>query len=138
MEWIAFAVAVAASLFLLGWVILRCRSGFDFTDEGFYLNWISSPWNYQGSVSQFGFVYHPLYKLVGGDIVLLRQANVLILFALGWTLCLALLRSIFIQWDSIGASLRAGAIGAALVAGAGSLSFFDLWLPTPSYNSLTF
>jgi hypothetical protein len=138
MEWIALALAVAASLFLLGWVILRCRSGFDFADEGYYLNWISDPWNYQRSVSQFGFVYHPLYKLVGGDIVLLRQANVLILFALGWALCFALLRSIFIQWDSIGASLRAGVIGAALVAGAGSLSFFDLWLPTPSYNSLTF
>ena len=137
MEWIALAISAAASVLLLGWVMLRCRSGFDFTDEGFYLNWISNPWNYGSSVTQFGFVYHPLYKLVGGDIVLLRQANVLILFALGWALCVTLLRSIFIRWDSIGASLRGGAVGVALVAGAGSLTFFDLWLPTPSYNSLT-
>jgi hypothetical protein len=137
MEWIALAISAAASVLLLGWVMLRCRSGFDFTDEGSYLNWISNPWNYHASLSQYGFVYHPLYKLVGGDVVLLRQANVLILFALGWALCLALLRSIFVQWDSIGASQRAGAVGAALVAGAGSLTFFDLWLPTPSYNSLT-
>jgi hypothetical protein len=137
MEWIALAISVVASVLLLGWVMLRCRSGFDFTDEGFYLNWISNPWNFRSSVTQFGFVYHPLYKLVGGDIVLLRQANVLILFALGWALCVALLRSIFIQWLSIGASLRVGAVGVALVAGAGSLTFFDLWLPTPSYNSLT-
>ena len=134
----ALAISIAATLFLLGWVTLRCRFGFDFTDEGFYLNWISSPWNYHSSVSQFGFVYHPLYKLVGGDIVLLRQANVLILFALGWALCFVLLRSIFIQWDQIGTSPRAGVTGAALVAAAGSLSFFDLWLPTPSYNSLAF
>jgi hypothetical protein len=137
MEWFALAISAAASVLLLGWVMLRCRYGFDFTDEGFYLNWISNPWNFRSSVTQFGFVYHPLYKLVGGDIVLLRQANVLILFALGWALCVALLRSIFIQWDSIGASLRGGAVGVALVAGAGSLTFLDLWLPTPSYNSLT-
>jgi hypothetical protein len=137
-EWIALASSVAASLFLLGWVLLRCRSGFDFTDEGFYLNWISNPWNYHSSVTQFGFVYHPLYRLVGGDIVLLRQANVLISFALGCALCFAMLRSVFIQCDSVSASPRAGMIGAALVAGAGSLSFFDPWLPTPGYNSLTF
>src|SRR6266404_6208219 len=80
MEWIALAISVVASVLLLGWVMLRCRSGFDFTDEGFYLNWISNPWNFRSSVTQFGFVYHPLYKLVGGDIVVLRQANVLILF----------------------------------------------------------
>src|SRR5260370_13522143 len=117
--------------------MVGCRSGFDFTDEGFYLNWISNPWSYHSSVTQFGFVYHPLYELVGGDIVLLRQANVLILFVLGWALCFVLLRSIFIQRDSIDAPLRTGLIGVALVAGAGSLSLFDLWLPTPGYNSLT-
>jgi hypothetical protein len=82
MEWIALAISATASVLLLGWVTLRCRSGFDFTDEGFYLNWISDPWNYRSSASQFGFVYHPLYRLVGGDIVLLRQANVVISFAL--------------------------------------------------------
>jgi hypothetical protein len=138
MEWIALASAIVASTFLLVWVMLRCRSGFDFTDEGYYLNWISNPWSYRSSVTQFGFVYYPLYQLVGGDIALLRQANVLILFILGWALCVTLLRSIFIQWDSIGPLQRAGAIGVALVAGSNSLSFFDLWLPTPSYNSLTF
>jgi hypothetical protein len=126
MEWVALAISIAASVLFLAWVMLRCQYGFDFTDEGFYLNWISNPWNYHSSVTQFGFVYHPLYEIVGGDIVLLRQANVLILFALGWALCVALLRSIFIQQDSIGASISAGAVGVALTAGAGSLSFLDL------------
>ncbi len=137
MQWATLTISIVVSLSHLGWVLLRCRSGFDFTDEGFYLNWISDPWNYHSSVTQFGFVYHPLYKLVDGDIVLLRQANVLILFALGWTLCFVLLRSIFVQWDFIDSIQRAGAVGAALVVGASSLSFLDLWLPTPSYNSLT-
>jgi hypothetical protein len=51
------------------------------------LNWISDPWIYRQSISQFGFVYHPLFKSVGGDIVLLRQANVLIVFAMACVLC---------------------------------------------------
>jgi hypothetical protein len=136
MEWLALAFSVAGNLLLLGWVMLHCRSGFDFTDEGSYLNWISNPWNYHASVSQYGFVYHPLYKFVGGDVVLLRQANVLILFVLGWALCLALLLSIFAEWDSVRGSLRAGAAGVALMAGSCSLALFDVWLPTPNYNSL--
>jgi hypothetical protein len=127
MQWIALLVSVGASLTLVGWVMLRCRSGFQFTDEGFYLNWISNPWDYHASVSQFGFVYHPLYKLVGGDIALLRQANVLISFALGWALCFTLLRSISIRWDTVGVS-QSGLVGIAIVAGTGSLAFFDLWL----------
>src|ERR1700737_1011991 len=136
MQWAALTISVVASLSLLGWVLLRCRAGFDFTDEGFYLNWISNPWNFGVSVSQFGFVYHPLYKLVGGDIALLRQANGLILFALGWALCAALVQSVFVGGGSTAASQRAAAAGAGLVPGAASLSFFDLWVPTPSYNSL--
>ena len=75
LEWIALTVNVSASFLLLGWVMFRCRSGFDFTDEGFYLNWISNPQNFRASVTQFGFVYHPLYKLIGGNIALLRQVN---------------------------------------------------------------
>jgi hypothetical protein len=68
--------------------------GYDFTDEGYYLNWISNPWIYKASVSQFGFMYHPLYRLVGGDLALLRQCNIFITFGLAWILCLVLLRSI--------------------------------------------
>src|SRR5437016_5064779 len=73
MQLAGLAISIVASLLLLGWVMIRCRSGFDFTDEGFYLNWISDPWRFRSSVTQFGFVYYPLYKLVDGDIVLLRQ-----------------------------------------------------------------
>src|ERR1700737_2348900 len=127
MQWIALLVSVGASLSLVGWVMLRCRSGFEFTDEGFYLNWISNPWDYHASVTQFGFVYHPLYKLVGGDIALLRQANVLILFALGWALCAALVQSVFVGGDSTAASQRAAAGVAGLAPGASSLSFLSLW-----------
>jgi hypothetical protein len=138
MQWAAFATAALASLSLLAWVILRCRSGFDFTDEGFYLNSISSPWKYHSSASQFGFVYHPLYKLVGGDVILLRQVNVLIVFGLAWALCFRLFRAILNQRSWIENPQTFHGAGIALVMAAGSLAFLDFWLPTPSYNSLTF
>jgi hypothetical protein len=138
MEWVALATCAAAGVSLLGWVILRCRFGFDFTDEGFYLNWISNPWNYQASVFQFGFVYHPLYKLVGGDIALLRQINVSIIFALSCVLCIVLVRSLCWNWTAFRPSQRAGFVGVAVAVASSSLAFFDLWLPTPNYNSLAF
>lgn len=133
LERTALAISLAASLFLLGWVLLRCRSGFDFTDEGFYLNWISNPWNFRASISQFGFVYYPLYKLVGGDVASLRQCNVLITFVLAFGLCIALLRSICGEL-----ARQSGFAAIAFVIAVGSSSFFGLWLPSPSYNSLAF
>lgn len=138
LEWMALAISVAASMSLLGWMLLRCRSGFDFTDEGFYLNWISNPWNYRASLTQFGFVYYPLYKLVGGDIALLRQANVSIVFALSCTLCLLWIRAQCPGWSALPPAQRAGFAGLAAVLASSSLAFFGQWLPTPSYNSLAF
>jgi hypothetical protein len=135
-EWIALAICVSATLLLLGLVALRCRHGFDFTDEGFYLNWISNPSNYQGSASQFGFVYHPLYRLVGSDVALLRQANVLIVFVLSCVLCMTLVRSFCPDWTALRLSQRVGFAGGAAAVASSSLTFFDPWLPTPSYNSL--
>jgi hypothetical protein len=127
---------VSASFLLFGWVLFRCRFGFDFTDEGFYLNWISNPKNFRASVTQFGFVYHPLYKLIGGDIALLRQINALIIFILSCTLCVVLFRSVCKDWTALRSFQRLGFIGAAVVLASSSLAFFDPWIPSPSYNSL--
>jgi hypothetical protein len=137
-ERFALGACVVAAMLLLIWVLSRCRSGFDFTDEGFYLNWISSPWNYRDSVTQFGFVYHPLYRLVGGDIALLRQGNVLVIFVSAFALCASLLHSIFAERNDGKSGSRIWIVSLALVIAASSLTFFDLWLPTPSYNSLAF
>jgi len=136
MEWTALAVCVAAGASLLGWVIYRCRSGFDFTDEGLYLNWISSPWSFDASASQFGFVYHPLYRLLGGDVALLRQANALITYALSCSLCVAWIRSLCSNWTTLRPLQRRGFTGIAVALASASLAFYDLWVPTPNYNSL--
>ena len=134
----ALALCASASLLLLGWVMYRCRSGFDFTDEGYYLNWISNPWNYDASVTQFGFVYHPLYQLVGGDIAALRQTNVLVSYALSCSLCVVWVRSLHLNWTTVHLQQRAAFVGVAIILASSLFSFFDLWLPTPNYNALAF
>ncbi|MBV9564988.1 MAG: hypothetical protein JOY90_31755 [Bradyrhizobium sp.] len=134
--WATLAVTAIASLSLLASVLRRCRSGFDFTDEGFYVNWISDPWNYSASVSQFGFVYHPLYRLADGDIARLRQINVLLLFALAFALCIVLLRTLRDAQPAARRWHEGSLLGVALIAAATSLSFLEVWLPTPNYNSL--
>jgi hypothetical protein len=137
-EEFALGVCVVASLVLLFWILLRCRAGFDFTDEGFYLNWISSPRDYQAALVHFAAVYYPLYRLFDGDIVLLRQANVLIIFCTAFALCLVILRtSVSERFDRMPASMW-HASASSLVLASGSLVFFHLWLPSPGYNSLNF
>lgn len=125
-------VSIVATIVFLGRLLWLADHGFDFTDEGYYLAWISNPSLYSISVSQFGFVYHPLYKLVDGDVATLRQINVLLIFSLAWMLCHAFLRP-HARVRSIPDAHRV-ALGAVLAST--SLVFFDPWIPTPSYNSL--
>ena len=86
-ELILIAVTGLTSVITLSWMLWYSRYGFDFTDEGFYLVWIANPFNYRVSTSQFGYLYHPLYLLLGRSISLLRQANVLALFWMAYLHC---------------------------------------------------
>ena len=135
----ALAVTVATSLVLIGWVLWCCRLGFDLMDEGYYLNWISNPGLYKASVFQFGFIYHPLYRLIGGDIALLRQINILVTLGLGWALCITLFRAVQ-RKKPPAESWPTSAIptlGISLAIATCSISFLiEYWLPTPSYNTL--
>ncbi len=127
------AACAIGTLMLLGWLLKFSAYGIDFTDESFYLVWIATPFLYSASTTQFGFVYHPLYQLLGGDITALRQANILITFALAWGLSQAFLNSISPKQSEqrlLRVTLSAGLATAALL-------IFDTWLVTPSYNSLT-
>ena len=80
--WERFGLALCAvsTVLVMDWLLRFCHYGIDFTDEGLYLVSIANPFNYDWSASQFGFVYHPLYLLLSGDIASLRQANLLITF----------------------------------------------------------
>ncbi|MBN9115013.1 MAG: S8 family serine peptidase, partial [Pandoraea sp.] len=129
-------LAAAVALLILGFALHYCRYGFDLTDESFYLTSIVAPDAYSLNipVSLFGFVYRPLYSLVGGDIGALRQANVLITFGLASFLSISLVHRA--AMDGAGVSKADWAMGLALAPM--SLASFPGWLVTPSYNSLTF
>lgn len=138
---VVVAAACALGLLFVGGLLRWSRYGFDFTDEGFYLNWIATPWAFKASLTQFGFVYHPLYHLVGGNIAVLRQANILITLLLAWGFCARVLTRFLPADEDGGRADRTAIAAAAFVLSASSmLSFVYLywWLPTPSYNGLAF
>ena len=132
---LVLAAAVLVTLSMLSWILVYCRYGFDFTDESFYLVWMSNPFNYSESVYQFGFIYHPLYKLLDGNIVALRQINFLVTFCLSWVLGNVFLKNVFGS-RTIPSAYRIIIAGAIATTSAASLVFAGSWLPTPSYNSL--
>lgn len=137
-ETCALVIAVLTAGATLAWVLWRSRYGLDFTDESFYLIWISDPSIYSASVTQFGFIYHPFYRLVGGDIVSLRQFNIVITYGLAWLLCAALHKSTAgagetAKWPETACISAVLASGSLLV-----LEYIGMWVPTPSYNSLAF
>lgn len=120
------------TLCILGWVLGYAHYGLDLTDESFYLVWISNPFIYDASVTQFGFIYHPLYRLLGNDLVALRQANILITFLLSWALMDLVLK---MALHGV-ATPRPFRLIISCGFAVASMTAFSLWLTTPSYNSL--
>jgi hypothetical protein len=106
--------------------------GIDFTDEGFYLNWISNPFLYKVSLSKFGYIYHPLYNLVEGNIAWLRRLNFLITFALACTLVYLVINNL-VKFEKINKVIQF-----ILSSGIAISSLTNVYIQTPSYNHLTF
>ena len=117
---------------LLAFVLKYCAYGFDFTDEGFYLAWISNPFIHEFSTTQFGFIYHPLYFLMEESISGIRRVNILITWTLSSILTYTILRLTAPQTTDSTFSLLSLSVAIASC----SLVIFSLFLITPSYNSL--
>ena len=131
---LAFAVLVAAvRLFRM---LEAAGHGVDFTDEGYYLAWIRDPFAYPLSVTQFGFLYHPVYEWLGGDVVRLRQGNILLTWVLAWVLVLAFFRSTQDEPRLPGAWRATPMLALAAVLATTFPNLLGQWLVTPSYNSL--
>jgi hypothetical protein len=139
-DFLVLATAVIVTSSTIVWLLVYSRYGIDLTDEGYYLLWMSNPWIYPVSVTQFGFIYHPLYLLFHGDITLLRQANILIIFGLAWVLCMVFFRATIDKHVQSLSWYRLPMIALSAVISTCSLVYFcpHGWLATPSYNSLTF
>lgn len=128
--------AAAGTLATLAWLWHRSHFGLDLTDESFDLIWLEEPWRYPLSPTQFGFVYHPLYDLVSGDIAAIRQANLLLTFCLAWALCTLLITHIARLSEHTARPPRISQLIVSASLATSALAVFTMWIPTPSYNSL--
>lgn len=126
------ALLLLSSMGLLVFVLKYCAYGFDFTDEGFYLAWISNPFIYDFSTSQFGFIYHPLYALMEESITGVRRANILLAWTLGSMLTYSILTMDKLQLNDPTFNL----LSMSLAIASSSLVIFSEFLITPSYDSL--
>ena len=129
---VLLGVSALCTLVFLAWVLWFCRFGVDFRDEGLYLVWMADPFKYDVSVTQFGFLYHPLFELLGRDIVAVRRVNLLITFGLAWAFANVVLVG-YVNGFAERVITR-HVVAAALACT--SLSYLHTWLPTPSYNWL--
>jgi hypothetical protein len=124
--------AMAASVVAWSMVVWGLWRGIDLTDEGYYLNSISLPFLYKVTYSQFGFILHPIYVLVGDNLILLRFAGLLSL-----TLAAGYFVSIFLRLPLLAPPLPKTARLVVVVGGSCAvlLEYFP-WNPTPNYNLL--
>lgn len=126
-------VPIVVTLAVMVYVLSFVGYGLDLTDESAYLNWISNPWLYPLSTTQYGFFYHPIYQLVGGDIALLRGLNVLFTVGLASLLGFAIFRMSRDGDKPLDVGMAAAA---SLPFGFVSVLCISNWLITPNYNSL--
>ena len=131
-ERLLLALSAAATVLILVWFTSHSRYGIDFTDESYYLVMISDPFLYSWSLSQFGFIYHPLYRMLDGDIASMRLVNILFSFLLAWALTDLCLKALAPE-AALQRLTRITAAGGLAIA---SLCLFNIWVATPSYNSL--
>lgn len=70
-----------AALGVVGRVWWAAARGFDLTDEGMYVNWLTHASDWPWASTQFAFVFGPLWSAAGQDLVLTRRLTVLLLCA---------------------------------------------------------
>ncbi|WGS25995.1 hypothetical protein [Bradyrhizobium sp. ISRA464] len=126
------ALSAVTTAILFAWLLYYTSYGLSLNDEGFYLNSIANPFAYAINMppSLFGFVYHWPYKWAGGDIAVLRMANVTLTMALGWILSFLVIRRLWTVAWPYAAVLSAGIASMALLA------FFTRLRLTPNYHTL--
>jgi len=131
-----FIFALVLALYILIQPVYLAPRGLDLTDESYYLMWTADPWAYIPEVSLFGFFYHPLYILTGGDITYLRVTNLLFTWLLFYGCALALVKKTALSaapaWSVNQAHLHLAALFLTVPAQL-LLAFIR---STPNYNTL--
>ena len=126
--WLVSAIIAALSAALIVNTLRLLDRGFDFTDEVFYLMVAAQPATYDLAYGLWGYGLYPLYELVGGSIAHLRRAGALILVLLGGITGVYALKIAGRDWRS------AAGVQIVAVSMCVPLTYYSLWIPTPSYN----
>lgn len=136
-EGVVTKVALGVSAVLAAYVIAAnlfvATRGLDRTDEGMYLNSIRHPEDDLATVLLFGYVFHPVYAVLGGDIVALRWFGMIVTVVLGAVSAWTLLGLPRLVGRVVPRGVRAGL--ALALGGTGMFVYLSLPL-SPSYNSL--
>jgi len=124
--------AVILSISALSLAIYFSFYGFDFTDEGYYLNSFKYSDTFTGNMSLFGFVYSLPFRLLGNNIPAIRIFNILSLYLAGYWLIVCATRDLsasapFTQFERL--FYIAPTFASFALLGLGLFS-------TPSYNHL--
>ncbi|MDR2406341.1 MAG: hypothetical protein LBE27_08240 [Deltaproteobacteria bacterium] len=122
-------------LFLV-YFISMLRYGFDFTDEGFQVMMMQYPREDPSLHILTGFLYHPLYTILNGNIFLLRAINFIIFILINTNLC-----RLFILKLTPKEAPQLNKIQlwfCSFLLSFGSLCYFISYLPSPNYNILNF
>jgi hypothetical protein len=127
---VVLALSALATVAMVIWILWFCGFGIDFRDEGFYFVWMTDPYKYEYSLTQFWFVYRPFFELLGHSITGIRQFNVVVTLALAWMLADRVLQLVGFEARPWQRAMVAAGLATS------SLSFLHIWLPTPSYNWL--
>lgn len=107
-------------------------SGFDQTDDSYYILFAQQPQNISASISQFAYYTSRLYELAGGDIQTFRALGVVVVFLSSalFAFCFSCyLKAQFPERSEFATPLF-------LLLSAGLAFYFWRWYPSPSYNWL--
>jgi hypothetical protein len=128
--WLFTSLIVAASAALIGRTVWLMDRGFDFTDQSFYLMSIQRPADYELAYGLWAYALKPLYELAGGSIACAQRIGALVLVGFGCLAGMVVLSRARLSW------LAPAGIQILAVCAALPLTYYTLWLPTPSYNWL--
>ena len=110
-----------------------------FSDELYYFSVISNPFNFLVSIRQFGYIYYPFYKILNGNMVHLREFNLLLTYVLGFFCCRQFI-NILPNKNTLKLTYNQDIIVSSAIAFCFLLPFFPCHFAFfgPSYNTLDF
>lgn len=128
-------ITAISSILLLLAMLFRVRRGFDFTDEGFYLNWFINTNDYDSAITFFGFFYSSIFKLFGESVSAIRAFNIVSLYLSGF---IAISTCLHLTYGRLQSQHYSVVSPFLLSLGCASISLVSAGVQvTPNYNHLS-